>query len=235
MQINGVGSSGAHNHNHNMHHVTECMHETTVSKKGSTGAASSSRNAMTQSTGQPAQESSGFSLSSWWKKLLAVGQKLYIGVWGEAPTGKNADSVKKEGQQDEAQVLASLGEDEDGQTDVGTPLNTTNAAEMTGAAVTKPDLHNNPYFSAIEDTGKQKQTTWEKVRVRFHSLTGQLSGRSSGRNSFETKQQKSKEDLRKHSRYRQDDLEIDCILTDDSYLLDSYDRKGEYSKLSPKK
>lgn len=233
MQINGVGSGGAHNHN--MHHVTDCRQEKNVSKKVQTGAASSSHNAMPQSTGQSAQQSSGFSLSSWWKKLLAVGQKLYIGVWGEAPAGKNADAIKEEGQQNEPQVMASLGEDEDGQTDVGTLLNTTNAAEMTGAAVTKPDLHNNPYFSAIEDTGKQKQTTWEKVRVRFHSLMGQLSGRFSGRNSFETNQQKPKEDLRKHSRYRQDNLEIDCILTDDSYLLDSYDRKGEYSKLSPKK
>jgi len=101
--------------------------------------------------------------------------------------------------------------------------------------LSKTDIHNNPYFSAIEDTGKQKQTAWEKVRVRLQAFTGQLSGRFAGRNSFETRQQKPKQDLRKHSRYRQDDLEIDCILTDDSYLLDSYDRKGEYSKLSPKK
>lgn len=233
MQINGVGSGDGHNHN--MHQVTECMHETGISKKGMTGAASSSKNAMSQNTGQMLQQSGGFSLSAWWKKVLAVGQKLYISVWGEASDGKNTDNTKGKGLQSEAQIMASLGEEELGQTDIGTPLNAPGAAEMTGAAMAKPDLHNNPYFSAIEDTGKQKQTAWEKVRVRFHSLTGQLSGRFAGRNSFQAKQQKPREDLRKHSRYRQDDLEIDCILTDDSYLLDSYDRKGEYSKLSPKK
>lgn len=234
MQINGVGSGGVHNHN--MHQVTDCRKEHNVSKKGSVGgAAASSQNLMQKNVNQYTQQSDGFSLSSWWKKLLAAGQKLYIGIWGEAPAAKSVDDTKQDGLQDAEQVMAALGDEENGQTDVGAPLNTVGAEMVAGAAMTKPDLHNNPYFSAIEDTGKQKQTAWEKVRVRFYSLTGQLSGRFSGRNSFEARQQKPKEDLRKHSRYRQDDLEIDCILTDDSYLLDSYDRKGEYSKLSPKK
>ena len=233
MQVNGVGNGGSHNHN--MHQVTECRHEQSVSKKGSSGAASSSQGTMQKNSSQYTQQSGGFSLSTWWKKLLAVGQKLYIGVWGEAPAVKPTDAAKGDGLQEEKQIMAPLSDAEDGQTDMGTPLNTVGAEAVAGAAINKPDLHNNPYFSAIEDTGKQKQTAWEKVRVRFHSLTGQLAGRFSNRNSFQTKQQKPKEDLRKHSRYRQDDLEIDCILTDDSYLLDSYDRKGEYSKLSPKK
>ena len=73
------------------------------------------------------------------------------------------------------------------------------------------------------------------MKVKFYSIAGQLLGRFSNRNSLQSKQEKPKEDRRKHSTYRQDDVEIDCILTDDSYLMDSYDRKGEYSKLSVKK
>ncbi len=81
------------------------------------------------------------------------------------------------------------------------------------------------------------------MKVRFKDITGQLAGhlpkKFSGflqtRNSFQARQQKPKQDLRKHSKYREDKVEIDCVLTDDSYLLDSYDRKGEYSKLSTKK
>lgn len=233
MQINGLGNGTGHNHN--MHQVTGCMHDESVLKKGSAAAASGSQNAKQGNLSQYTQQESGFSLSSWWKKLLAGGQKLFVSIWGEAPATKTVESTKDEGLQDVDQVMASLGESETGQSDMGTPASSTGAEAIAGTAHSKPDLHNNPYFSAIEDTGKQKQNAWEKVRVRFYSMTGHLAGRFSGRNSFQTKQQKPKEDLRKHSRYRQDDLEIDCILTDDSYLLDSYDRKGEYSKLSPKK
>lgn len=212
MQINGLGN-GTAQHHHNMHHVTDCRHGQSTSQKGASQVPSSpSKGSMQKFPNQSAQPESVFSLSSWWKKLLAAGQKFYISIWGEA----------KDGRVDSQDSIESVGE-------------TAGVAEIAGTALNKTDVHNNPYFSAIEDTGKQKQTAWEKVRVRFQSFTGQLTGRFSGRNSFETRQQKPKQDLRKHSRYRQDDLEIDCILTDDSYLLDSYDRKGEYSRLSPKK
>lgn len=211
MQINGLGN-GTGQHLHNMHQVTDCKHGQSVSKKGSSAASTSSKDTVQKYDNQSTQSEGGFSLSFYWKKILAAGQKLFISIWGEA--------------KDSSADLDGLAE---------TSEEAASAAELAGTALSKQDLHNNPYFSAIEDTGKQKQTVWEKVRVRFQSLTGQLAGRFAGRNSFQTKQQKPKQDLRKHSRYRQDDLEIDCILTDDSYLLDSYDRKGEYSRLSPKK
>lgn len=233
MQVNGVGNGAGHHHS--MHQVTECNHEISAPKKGNTGAASASRNTLQSNVNQSMQEQGGFSLASWWKKLLAGGQKLFISIWGESPASKAVESSKDEGLQDEDQVMASLGDPETGQSDLGTPMNSAGAEAIAATGLRQQDLHNNPYFSAIEDTGKEKQTMWEKVRVRFQSVAGQLTGRFSNKNSFQTKQQKPKEDLRKHSRYRQDDLEIDCILTDDSYLLDSYDSKGAYSKLSPKK
>lgn len=233
MQINGVGNGTGHNHN--AHQVTGCIHEEKVSKKsGASATASANQNTAQSNNSQYTQQPGGFSLSSWWKKLLAGGQKLFVSIWGEVPV-KDVESGKDEGLQDMEQVMAPIGDAEEGQSDLGTTTNTMGAEAAAASGFRQQDLHNNPYFSAIEDTGKEKQNLWAKMRVRFQELTGQLTGRFSNKNSFQTKQQKPKEDLRKHSRYRQDDLEIDCILTDDSYLLDSYDSKGAYSKLSPKK
>ncbi len=233
MQINGVGNGTGHNHS--MHQVTECKHDHATLKKGNTGAASSSSNRLQSGGKQSMWQDGGFSLASWWKKMLAGGQKLFVGIWGETPATKTMESSKDEGLQDTEQVMVTLKDAAEGASDIGSLENSAGAQAVAGAALTKPDVHNNPYFSAIEDTGKEKQNGWQKMRVRFQALTGHLTGRFSNKNSFQTKQQKPKEDLRKHSRYRQDDLEIDCILTDDSYLMDSYDRKGEYSKLSAKK
>ena len=83
----------------------------------------------------------------------------------------------------------------------------------------------------------------QRIRSRVKGVTGQLAGKLPGRffrfqakNSFQARsEQKPEENLRKRSKYRKDELEIDCILTDESYLLDSYDRKGEYSQLTTKK
>ena len=103
------------------------------------------------------------------------------------------------------------------------------------SAVVQPsqNYNNNPYFTTVTEAVTTKQNVWQKLKVQFHNLTGFLTKRFSFGNSssFHTGQERSKEDLRRHSRYREDDMEIDCILTDDSYLLDSYNEKGEYSKL----
>ncbi len=235
MQINGVGSGSTHNHN--MHQVTGCVHDHSVSKKEVGAAASSSTNDKMQSDiSQYKQQEGQFSLASWLKNTLGNGKKLLLKIWGEpvgeeAANGGNGANISKSADQAMAQVE---------KTDKGISgveqHPTIEAQEALAGAVVQPqNLHNNPYFSTVEDTGRQKQSVWEKVRVRFQSIAGQLTKQFSGKNAFQAKQQKPKEDLRRHSRYRENDLEIDCILTDDSYLLDSYDRKGGYSKLSTKK
>lgn len=207
MQINGIGSG----HGTGAHQVTNCMHDHSVSKKSGGAAASSSGNNAVQSQTSYARQPEGqFSLVSWLRNTLSDGRKLLQRIWGENSV---ADGDGENSLQSAEQVMTQIGD----------------------PALRQQDLQNNPYFSAIEDTGRAKQNLWEKVRVKFHSVAGQLTKRFSGRNTFQAKQERPKEDLRKHSRYREDDLEIDCILTDDSYLMDSYDRKGEYSKLSTKK
>jgi len=232
MQIHGVGSE----HNHGMHQVTECMHTDTIAKKGPMAAPSMGKDTFESSLQQKQQEEGEFSLVSWLRNALSSGRKLLGRIWGGS-AGLNALA----GEQGEStagtveQVMAQVGDPASGEAALGQQVNALQQEVVAGAVVTHQTVERNPYFSAVEDTGRTKQNLWEKVKVRFQSVAGYLTRQFSGRNTFQTKQERPKEDLRKHSRYRQDNLEIDCVLTDDSYLLDSYDRKGEYSKLSPRK
>jgi hypothetical protein len=155
-----------------------------------------------------------FSPVVWLKDALSTGRKFLRRVWGEKTGTEEPHTEQPTAIPDSYPIGYEA---------------------MVPVPARQQSAENNPYFAAIKDTGKEKQSIWEKVRVKFHSIAGQLMGRFSNRNSLQTKQEKPKDDLRKHSTYRQDDVEIDCILTDDSYLMDSYDRKGEYSKLSVKK
>ena len=77
-----------------------------------------------------------------------------------------------------------------------------------------------------------------RARIKFGEIRNSLAKylkqdqslhMGAGRNG--TSQNKHKEDKSRLSVYKKDELEIDCIITDDSYLLDSYNRKGDYSKL----
>lgn len=210
MQISGTGNG----HDPGMHQITKCIHSETVSKRnGGAVPTSHSGEKQTSAIAKP-QPDGQFSLAAWLKDKLSDGRKLLQRIWGEKAAGDDLHT----GQLATTQDIYSAGYE-----------------AVSPVPVRQQVTESNSYFAAIEDTGKEKQSIWEKVKVKFHSIAGQLLGRFSNRNSLQSKQEKPKEDLRKHSTYRQDDVEIDCILTDDSYLMDSYDRKGEYSKLSVKK
>lgn len=216
MQINGIGTGNSHNVD--AHQVTNCIHEHgATGKTGGAGMQPASSALKQVETNENPQEAQ-FSLSAWLKNTFGNGKKLLQGIWGssvESTSGSNA-----------------------GAKDINAGAIDSNTQAVIGTATSLKDtgqLQKNPYFSAIQDTGRQQETLWEKVKVRFQSIASQLSNRFSGKNSFSPKQEQTKEDLSKHSRYREEDLEVDCVLTDDSYLLDSYDKKGEYSKLTTKK
>lgn len=205
MQIHGVGNENIHSEH--THHITECIQRQDEHKK--MGGASYLPSADKKKDGSvETGVKDNYPSMTWLRNLFSEGRKLWSRAWGN---GERPNALSEETAETVVEEAAA------------------------GFGIQQQSVQNSPYFSAIEDTGRAKETLWEKVRVKFHSVTGQLTGRFSNRNSFQAKQGKPKEDLRKHSRYRQDDLEIECILTDDSYLLDSYDRKGEYSKLSAKK
>lgn len=258
MQIGGVGSE----HNNNMHHVSSCLHnhEGTMKTGASKSSAASSVPSVPEISKQPEAK---FSLSAWLADPLGNAKKLFGRIWrggdgngsGNAVNGSALNSAAEKAAAISQETLTQSAEEsfaaaaDTGSSPTGqqrqnaeNATNVIHAPQMAAASAAVPQprtIQNNPYFSTIEDTNTQQQAVWQKIRVRFQSITGFLTKKFtfSGRNSFQAGQEQGqhKEDLRKHSRYHEDNLEIDCILTDDSYLLDSYDRKGEYSQLSTKK
>lgn len=249
MQFNGIGKE----HDAQMHHVTNCMHDHSHYHQETGGArmASGSMNAQAMQA-QEQQAEGQFSLSAWLDRTLGNGRRLLRYIWGtnEAPgTGEPGDKTGA------AQVMAQISEssaaDNVGgisaaglnlqQPDTSRTMHTPQIAAAS-AAVQPRNEQGNPYFAAVQDIGSQQETLWQKVKVKFKDITGQLAGHLPGKffnaqtkGSFQAKQEQPKEDLRRRSKYHKDELEIDCVLMDDSYLLDSYDRKGEYSRLSTKK
>ena len=88
------------------------------------------------------------------------------------------------------------------------------------------------YFRPVEAKDAMPANPFQKVRYQVQKVARKLMDRLPGRflgshsgDFLQTKQQHTKEDLRKRSQYKEDDQEIECILTDESYLTDSYNRK----------
>ena len=248
MQFNGIGSG----HDQEMHHITNCMHEHAHYKKqeGATGAGAGGMEAQAMEMMQ--KQEGELSLSAWLDRMLGNGRRFLRGIWNSGGDGAPGSDG---GKADAAQVMAQVGDVSTAaqsgaspagqnvhQPDTASAAHISQIAAASGAVPLPRAVQDNPYFSAVENAGGQNETLMQKMRVKFNDIAGQLAGHLPGnffsernRDSFQAKQEKPKEDLRKHSRFHGDELEIDCILTDDSYLLDSYDRKGEYSKLSAKK
>lgn len=222
MQINGLG-----NHSADMHQVTECFHNHDVKRStGGLKAAPKQETAQQQHPETVLSQEGKFSLSAWVEKLLAGGKGLLGRLWGgnAADAAQSASDVAKTAGQGIEALAASQ---------VETPL--TLSGEETKLTANGEKLVN-PYFVEVDNEAQANENLWQKMRSKVQNIAGSLRKQFSGRNSFQTgAQEQPKEDLRRHSRYRKENEEIDCILTDDSYLLDSYDRKGEYSKLSTKK
>lgn len=253
MQINGVGSSHS-----DMHHVTTCIHDTKHHPEGKVGgAAASASEAASSVTNASNRTNEPFSLSAWLQNTLSSTRKLLGRIWGDSAETLSGDMSAQTGKETladiQAQEAAKLQSTAlDMQSDLQSSLQqsanqslqqnenltgTLHTAQIDAASAVVPPVqnyNNNPYFTTVSESADTRQNVWQKIRVRFQNITGFLMKRFSfgGNNSFQTRQERPKEDLRRHSRYRGDELEIDCILTDDSYLLDSYNEKGEYSRLS---
>ena len=248
MQFNGIGSG----HDSEMHHVTNCMHDHAHYRKQEDAAGAGAAGMEAQAMEMMQKQEGELSLSAWLDRMLGNGKRFLRGIWNGSGDGTPGSDG---GKADAAQVMAQVGDVSTAaqsgvspagrnvhQPDTDSAAHISQIAAVSGAVSLPKAVQDNPYFSAIDNAGGQSGTMLQKMRVKFKDITGQLAGHLPGnffgarkRDSFRAKQEKPKEDLRKHSRFHGDDLEIDCILTDDSYLLDSYDRKGEYSKLSAKK
>lgn len=246
MQINGVGTGHT-----DMHHVTTCIHDHKHNTDEQTGGAAASSSGTAQSTSTTQQTSGGFSLVSLLQNTLSSAKRLLGKIWGSNTDGVQGATTAQAGMESVTDINAQAAEEvlntaldvqsglqhNQQQSTAHTNTNTLHSAQIEAAsAAVQPaqNVNHNPYFSTIEENAATKQNVWQKIRVRFQDIAGFLTKRFSFSNSssFQARQERPKEDLRRHSHYRGDDMEIDCIITDDSYLMDSYNKKGEYSKLS---
>lgn len=228
MQLGGIGD----HHTSSMHQVTSCLHSHEDSLEGKmkmlTRPGAATQQTLQVHQEQPAQ----LSVYDWMQKLLrSTGQRL-LGFWRGNDTAAVGQSGEKAGV---SQTMAQMHPASD--------TNVTNGSDQVKQAQL---LQHNPYFSAVAPDPKLVQPSLgQRIKMKCKGVASQLAdhlpGRFFGRFSFEKKgsfhsrKESTKENLRKRSKYREDTLEIDCVLTDDSYLLDSYDRKGEYTKLTTRK
>lgn len=228
MQVGGIETE----HSKNSHQVTSCFHEHEHSEKEQGAMKAAMQNSVsTQSRG--AQQNSQLSLAEIAQKLVDKGRGLFRGIWGTNEVNSAAAVGDKTGQ---GQTMAQMSQ---------AAAHGQAAGPETAAVVRQGAVQTNPYFKAApEENHAAVATPLQKVRAKVRGVAGQLAGKlpkkflfsRQTKDSFQAKsEQKPKEELKRRSRYKKDELEIDCILTDESYLLDSYDRKGSYSQLTTKK
>lgn len=235
MQLNEIGSR----HSSDAHHVTNCMHSHAhFDKTGKMGAAASSGMSVQAMMAAESQVDAQFSLAAWLDKTLNSGRKLWGNIWGNGDVAGMADVGRESGSERGAEQVSVILPQSNSQSG-SQILHTPQIAAAAAAVQPLQDIHNNPYFSAVERSDDRQGNLLRRVKVKFEKMAGQLTERFPGkffsaqaRNSFQARQERPREDLRRQSKFRRDELVIDCVLTDDSYLLDSYDRKGAYSKLS---
>ena len=245
MQVGGIG----HNHDSSSHQVTNCMHTHAAKREGAAASPSTGMQNVTVQQATTTQPEGQFSLSAWLDKTWGGAKKLWGSIWGGNVVATDGQVGTQSG---EAQVLAQVGDRnvsdsmgtnvatrQEQQPDLTQNVSTPQIAAAATAVQQSPSVQNNPYFSAVGDVGRQEETVWQRVKVRFKDVAGKLMGHLPGRftsffaqSSFQTKQERPKEDLRRRSKYRKDEVEIDCMLSDVSHLQDSYNKKGEYSKLA---
>lgn len=225
MQLGGIGD----NHSTDMHQVTKCLYDHGQSDKnvGKMGMASSAAAQQIMQTNK--EQQTQHTLNDWIHRLLQNGKQRLLGFWNGSETPASGDKSLKTSSD---QTMAQLGNGSDRYV-----TNTSNIQKETA-------VYNSPYFAAVPTSQPQNvaATLVQKIKLKCSSITGQLAKHLPGKfskfqkkGSFHTKKDGTQEDLRRRSKYREDKLEIDCVLTDESYLLDSYDRKGEYSQLTTMK
>ena len=220
------------NHSADMHQVTKCLHDHGQSNNnvGKMGAASSAPGIAAQQIMQTNKEQqTQLTLNDWIHRLLQSGKQRLLGFWYGSESPSSGDKSQRAGSD---QSMSQLGN--------GSGKHVTNTSHIQ----TETAAYNSPYFAAVPSSQPQNvvATLVQKIKLKCSSVTGQLAKHLPGKfskfqkkGSFQAKKDGNREDLRHRSKYREDKLEIDCVLTDESYLLDSYDRKGEYSQLTTTK
>ena len=217
MQLGGIGNVGLGSQGHS-HQVTNCIHDHDLAKEKTGGApmtlATSDSGPTELQVSQELPE-----LLDALKNVFQNGRSLFGKVWGWDAKG------------------AEEGQSEVASADAGVRI--TGTVVSPNVQMPSKQMLENPYFT---EPMRRNQTVPQRIRARIRDISGRFGqglGRHlsefsnfSNKSDLKDRRQDAKEDLRKKSRYRERDVEFDCILMDDSYLLDSYDKKGEYSRLT---
>ncbi len=252
MQFHGIEGG---EHSAEMHHVTKCMHdhshfktEADVSK-----AASAAKSQSMQATEQQGQGQ--FSLSAWLDSHLSRGKSLLKGFWSGGGTAVPGEAGSQTGQE---QVLAQISESAEAgraaaaSAGPGTPAAASPQADLSqavhvsrAAQAAVPGAQSRAQEASQAGAGQEsgaQEGMWRRIRVRFKDIAGQLTGHLRGntsrfqaKKSFQPKQAVTREEPQKTVKPGRDAVEIANYHVEESYLLDSYDRKGGYSKISTKK
>lgn len=210
------------NVNGHVHHVTECIHEERTKRKD--GGAAGMRDSVTLQGVQNAEtEEPGWNLFQWLSQILGRGAKGIRGFFGIGQEGLHAGSTVENAE------------------NTGAASNAVSSAMESPARTHAMTEHAARYFVPAKEEippNNWYQNLKQRARIRFGAIRGSLAkylkqeqGLHMGTGKNGTSPGKEKEDRRRLSVYKKDELEIDCIITDDSYLLDSYNKKGDYSKL----
>ena len=247
MQLGGIGNE----HNSSAHQVTNCIHDHSHAPKYG-DAASTAAHSSTQNLQSESGQNIPFSLSSWLDKTLGNGKRLLQNIWGE---NSNSNSGEANGNSLNPQIMAQIyadnlqnnsGDRSSGQNrqqpDISNPLHTPQIAAAATAITSLEPHHQSSYYATTEEIGMGRESIWQKIRVKFKDIASQLTGHLPGnvfnfqaKNSFQASQEQPKENLHKQNKMQRDQVDINSHLIEDNYLLDSYDRKGAYSKLSAQK
>lgn len=211
--INGIGG-GFNNQgvNGHVHRVTECVHAD--AHKKNEGAAASARMSTGESVQTITEQEPHLNLLQWMEQIFrrtGGGIKSFFGI--EAGAGTEGTAAAAAG----CEAVTPLLPDPEA------------AADRVS------------YFVPADVLPQQSswfQSLKTKIRIRFGEIRGSLARHLKQEQSLQTgtgkqgaQAQRDKENRRRLSVYRQEEQEIECIITDDSYLLDSYNKKGDYSRL----
>ena len=230
MQVNGIGS-GWEPHSHT-HTVSQCVHEEEAAKKKSGSAAAPKASQAVESQADPQSFDGGFSFFEWAQKFFKNTKKLLGRIWGTDGSHPGTDSGNS---------VRAYGSLIDKNLPLGLPDRETErrmadmAAQnlMPGRSRAETD---DPVSSPGKSTG-EAGTLNRRLRYKIQALTKNLAERFgfAGRQNFRSGTGRQQEEMQRRRTYTPNGVKIDSMQPLDSHLLDSYDKKGEYSKISTKR
>ena len=189
MQVGGVGSG----HDTYSHQVTGCIHEHGENKDvGGAGTKLGSVQTI-QTAEEVLQENSSVNLMSWVQNISSKGKQLLQKIWGESKEANDAiTSQNGNGNHIAGQETLVTGNS------VGVKTTMNRAAVETAATHT--------YFRPVEAKDTMPANPFQKVRYQVQKVARKLIDRLPGRflgshtgDFLQTKQEQTKEDLRKRS------------------------------------